>query len=126
MEKIIQRIGQVSIPVHNMKGAIEFYETKLGLQQLFSTDNMAFFDCNGIRLLLSIPEKEEFDHPSSIVYFQVENIHQSFDNLVTEDVTFVGKPHMAAKMGQTETWMAFFKDPDGNTHALMSEVQIES
>jgi methylmalonyl-CoA/ethylmalonyl-CoA epimerase len=33
--------------------------------------------------------------------------------------------HMfVAKMGQTETWMVFFKDTEDNTHALMSEVQV--
>jgi len=26
------------------------------------------------------------------------------------------------KMGQTETWMTFFKDTEDNIHALMSEV----
>jgi len=30
---------------------------------------------------------------------------------------------MVAKVGQIETWMTFFKDTEGNTHALMSEVQ---
>ncbi len=38
-------------------------------------------------------------------------------------VTFIDEPHLIAKMGQTETWMAFFKDGEGNTHAIMSEVQ---
>lgn len=125
MQKMIQGIGQVSIPVHNMSEAVEFYESKLGLEKWFSTDNMAFFNCNGIRLLLSIPENQEFDHKSSIVYFQVEDINHSYEKLSGLDVQFDGKPHIVAKMGQTETWMAFFKDPDGNTHALMSEVQVE-
>ncbi|HWL22222.1 MAG TPA: VOC family protein, partial [Ureibacillus sp.] len=29
-----------------------------------------------------------------------------------------------AKVGQIETWMAFFKDTEENIHALMSEVRI--
>ena len=37
-------------------------------------------------------------------------------------VPFMGKPHIVAKMGGTETWMAFFADTEGNHLALMSEV----
>ncbi|MBP1081945.1 hypothetical protein JOC74_002438 [Bacillus capparidis] len=33
-------------------------------------------------------------------------------------------PLFVAKIGQIETWMAFFKDTEDNTLALMSEVQI--
>lgn len=33
-------------------------------------------------------------------------------------------PLFVAKIGQTETWMAFYKDTEDNTFVLMSEVQI--
>jgi methylmalonyl-CoA/ethylmalonyl-CoA epimerase len=36
---------------------------------------------------------------------------------------FVQPPHLVAKMPDHELWMAFLKDPDGNTLALMSEVR---
>ncbi len=35
---------------------------------------LAFFDCGGVRLMLTRPEKPEFDHPSSILYFAVPDI----------------------------------------------------
>lgn len=120
----IQNIGQIGIPVKNLGESISFYKEKLGLLLLFSTENMAFFDCNGLRLMLSLPEKEEFAHSSSVIYFRVENIKDSYERLKDEAVAFMDKPHMVAKMGQTETWMAFFKDPEGNTHALMSEIEV--
>ena len=85
---------------------------------------MAFFDCNGTRLLLSLPETEEFAHASSVLYLQVENIKDSYEELLGKGVTFIDEPHMVAKMGQTETWMAFFKDGEDNIHALMSEVIV--
>ncbi|HEU5139774.1 MAG TPA: VOC family protein, partial [Bacillales bacterium] len=87
--------------------------------------NMAFFECNGLRLLLSIPENDQFDHPSSTLYFQVEDIQASYRELVNRGVTTLGEPHMIAEMDGIETWMAFFKDPDENIHALMSEVHAK-
>jgi methylmalonyl-CoA/ethylmalonyl-CoA epimerase len=123
--KMIQKIGQIGVPVRDVKRAVYFYQDVLGLSLLFSMDTMAFLESNGLRLLLSLPEKEEFANTSSVIYFQVEDITKVYDELVGKEVVFLDKPHLVAKMGQTETWMAFFKDTEGNTHALMSEVQIQ-
>ncbi|KOP79806.1 glyoxalase [Lysinibacillus sp. FJAT-14745] len=121
---MIQKVGQIGIPVKELDRAIHFYKEKLGLSLLFNTDSMAFFDCNGLRLLLSLPEKDEFIYSSSIIYFQVENMSKTYEDLVNKNVTFIDEPHVVAKMGQTETWMVFFKDTEDNTHAFMSEVQV--
>lgn len=118
----IKRVGQIGVPVKDIDRAVEFYKNILELPLLFITDTMAFFECNGLRLLLSLPEKDQFAHPSSVVYFQVEDIKETYHGLVEKGVTFVDEPHLVAKMGQTETWMTFFKDTEDNTHALMSEV----
>lgn len=120
----IQRIGQIAVPVKNIESAIEFYKEVLGLPLLFNTESMAFFDCNGQRLLLSLPEKNEYANSSSVIYFQVEDIKKSVEKLSEKGVSFIDQPHVVAKMGNTETWMTFFKDTEGNTHALMCEVQI--
>lgn len=122
--KMIQKIGQIGVPVKDLNRAIDFYKDVLGLSLLFNTDSMAFYECNGLRLMLTLPEKEEFAHSSSVIYFQVDNIKDTYENLAGKEVTFIDEPHVVAKMGQTETWMTFFKDTEGNTHALMSEVQI--
>lgn len=60
----------------------------------------------------------------SIIYFQVENLSMTYEDLVNKNVTFIDEPHVVAKMEQTETWMVFFKDTGDNTHAFMSEVQV--
>ncbi|MBD8038165.1 VOC family protein [Solibacillus sp. A46] len=121
---MIQKIGQIGVPIKNMENAIAFYKDKLGLPVLFSTDSMAFFECSGQRLLLSIPEKEGFANSSSVIYFQVEDIKEAYKELIGKGVFFNDEPHIVAKMEHTETWMAFFKDSEDNTHALMSELQI--
>ncbi|WP_192894773.1 VOC family protein [Neobacillus notoginsengisoli] len=119
----IEKVGQIGVPVKDFDRAVQFYKEKLGLPLLFSTGNLAFYDCNGLRLLLSLPEKEEFNHPSSVIYFQVPNIKEAYETLIDKGVQFIDEPHLIAKMDQTETWMAFFKDTENNVHALMSEFE---
>jgi len=120
----IQKIGQIGVPAKDLERALSFYKDSLGLPLLFNTDTMAFFECNGIRLLLGLPEKEEFAHPSSVIYFQVANIYDTYEDLKAKGVTFIDEPHLVAKMDNRETWMAFFKDTEDNVHAIMSEVQV--
>ena len=47
----------------------------LGLEYLFEAGPLAFFMCGDVRLMLSVAESPEFDHPSSILYFRVDDIH---------------------------------------------------
>lgn len=122
--EIIQKIGQIGVPVKDLNRALNFYKEKLGLSLLFNTDNMAFFICNGIRLMLTLPERDEFAISSSVIYFEVNNIKDTYEYLLGKEVMFIDEPHVVAKMGQIETWMVFFKDTEDNTHALMSEVQV--
>ena len=70
----ITRLGQVAINVRDVARATAFYRDVLGLKFLFAAGQLAFFDCGGVRLMLDKPEKAEFDHPSSILYFSVPDI----------------------------------------------------
>ncbi|MEH7385095.1 VOC family protein [Bacillus sp. JJ1521] len=122
-ENFIQKINQIGVPVQDVSRAVSFYKG-LGLPLLFSTETMAFLDCNGTRILLSLPEKEEYSHSSSVIYFQVENIKETYEKFTSDGISFIDEPHIVAKMGETETWMTFFKDTEGNTHAFISEVRV--
>ena len=117
----IQKINQIGVPVKDLARATGFYKEQLGLTFLFNTDTMTFFDCGGMRLMLSLPEKEEFAHPSSILYFEVADIEQSYSEFEAKGIRFIGAPHCVVKNGTSETWMAFFTDTEGNTHALTSD-----
>ncbi|MFJ7973114.1 VOC family protein [Psychrobacillus sp. NPDC096389] len=116
------KIGQIAVNVVNVERAVEFYRDVLGLPLLFETNGLAFFQSEETRLLLSRPETEEFDHPSSVLYFKVDDLQAEVIRMRDAGANFIDEAHMVAKMGNTETWMAFFKDTEGNTHALMSEV----
>ncbi len=115
-------IGQVSVTVHDVKKAIAFYRDTLGMTFLFEVPKMAFFDCGGVRLMLAIPEKPEFDHPGSIIYYRVEDIQSACEVLSSRGVRFEAKPHLVARLQDHDLWMAFLRDIDNNVLALMSEV----
>jgi methylmalonyl-CoA/ethylmalonyl-CoA epimerase len=119
----LSAIEQIAINVNDLDRAVEFYREKLGMKLLFSVPpNMAFFDCTGIRLMLSLPAKPEFDHPSSIIYFKVEDILAAHATLSERSVQFEEKPIFVADMGSYDLWLASFRDSENNLLALMSHV----
>jgi methylmalonyl-CoA/ethylmalonyl-CoA epimerase len=118
----LQRVGQISIRTNDMPAAVAFYRDRLGLEFLFEAGPaLAFFMCGDVRLMLTVPESAEFDHPSSTVYFQVDDLDAAYEELRGRGVPFDDEPHLIAKMPDHELWMAFFRDPDRNLLALMEE-----
>ena len=108
---------------HDVDRAAAFYQEKLGLKLLFKAPpGLAFFDCGGVRLMIDRPEKPEFDHPSSILYFAVPDIQAAHAQLKQSGVRFEEEPHVIARMPDHDLWMAFFRDSEDNLMALMSEV----
>ncbi|MGA8154185.1 MAG: VOC family protein [Terriglobales bacterium] len=118
----ITRLGQVAINVHDLDRAVAFYRDTLGLPLLFTAGKLAFFNCGGVRLMLSVAEKPEFDHPGSILYFAVPDIAAAHQQMVAAGVHFEDSPHLIAKMPDHDLWMTFFRDSEQNFLALMSEV----
>ncbi len=123
---LIQRIGQLYVTARDLDRAVAFYRDALGLAFLFQIPHMAFFQCGEVRLMLGVPEQPEFDHPASIVYFRVADIQAAHKTLVDRGVTFVRAPELTHRAPDHELWIGFFKDSEGNTMALMSEVSRES
>ncbi|MEK6301705.1 MAG: VOC family protein [Acidobacteriota bacterium] len=115
-------IGQIAVNVHDIEKATAFYRDKLGMKFLFEAGHMAFFDCGGVRLMLSLPDKPEFDHPSSIIYYRVADIEHACEVLESRGVRIEEKPVLVARLQDHDLWMAAFRDVDNNLLALMSEV----
>jgi catechol 2,3-dioxygenase-like lactoylglutathione lyase family enzyme len=116
-------IGQVSRLVSDIDRAVEWYGEVLGLPHLYTYGSLAFFDCDGTRLFLSVPEDGSAIGPQSVLYFRVADIHAAHAELVTRGVRFVDEPHMIHKHPDgTEEWMTFFADPDGHLLAVMAQV----
>ena len=119
----LSTIEQIAITVQDFDRAVAFYRDKLGMKFLFSAPpNLAFFDCDGIRLMLSPPPKPEFDHPSSIIYFKVEELKAACATLTERGVQIEEGPNLVANMGTYDLWLASFRDSENNVLAMMSHV----
>jgi len=119
----LSQIAQIAVSVKDLPKAVAFYRDTLGMRLLFEAPPaMAFFDCAGIRLMLAVPEKPEFDHPASIIYYTVADIEEAAKTLAARGVSFEGDPHVVARLPHADLWMAFFRDMDRNLLALTSEV----
>lgn len=121
---MLSRIHQISMRVHDVDRATRFYRDTLGLPFLFAVPpQLAFFNCNGVRLMLSTPEPQ-FDHPGSILYFGVDDIQSTAAALASRGVVFRETPHKIATLADREVWLAVFEDSEGNMLALMSEPRL--
>src|ERR1019366_9468359 len=91
----ITHLGQIAVNAKDVERAAAFYQDKLGLKLLFKAPpGLAFFDCGGVRLMLSGAEEPEFDHPSSDLYFAVPDIQAAYGKLKESGVHFEGEPHL--------------------------------
>ena len=119
---VATRIGQIAVTARDVARATAFYRDILGLRFLFDIPGAAFFEIGGVRLMIGVPEAG-FDHPASILYYAVDDIGRSRDQLVARGVVFESEPHLIARMPDHELWMGFFRDSENNLLALMSEVR---
>jgi methylmalonyl-CoA/ethylmalonyl-CoA epimerase len=116
----LNEIGQIALTVGNLAEAKAFYQDVLGMRFLFDAGTMSFFQCGGVRLMIGTAEKQ-VDPGGTTLYFRVPEIRQAHATLLVKGVAFVQEPHLVARMKSHDLWLAFFKDPSGNTLALMSE-----
>lgn len=121
----LNTIGQIALHADDLNRAVAFYRDTLGMRFLFQVPpGLAFFDCGGIRVMLdAVEEKDTPERLSSLVYYNVSDIHATYETLVSRGVAFDSKPHLIAKMPDHELWMAFFRDSEKNLVGLMSEVR---
>ncbi len=115
-------IGQIAITVRDLPRAVIFYRDSLELKFLFEAGHMAFFDCGGVRLMLSFSEQVESTY-SSVIYFRTPDIYSATQQLTAKGIKFEAPSRMIAKMPDHELWMAFFRDSEGNLLALMTELR---
>jgi methylmalonyl-CoA/ethylmalonyl-CoA epimerase len=120
-DSAIRRIAQIALTIQDLDRAITFYRDTLGLTFLFQAPpGLAFFDCAGIRLMLSLPEGN-LGTFSSVLYYEVGDIEAAAAALTAKGVAFESAPHVVAKLGTKDLWMGFFRDSEGNLLGVMQE-----
>jgi len=117
---VLGRIGQISVRVRDVERAVAFYRDALGLTYLFQAPGMAFFQAGELWLYLTSAVEPGFDHPASILYFDVEDIGPAFDALRSRGVIFRDRPHRVTRMEDRELWLSFFEDGEDNVFAIRS------
>lgn len=116
------QIGQIAIAVSNTDRAEAFYEKVLGLRKLYRYGDLSFFDCAGVRLMLSPPEGgTAVEGGQGAIYFRVADLSLAVRDLKAKGIELVSEPHLTAPMPDHDLWMAFVRDPDGHLIGLMME-----
>src|SRR2546421_11141588 len=116
------KIAQIAVMVRDLERATAFYRDKLGIPFVFNAPpKMAFFDCDGIRLMLGVPERADLAHAASILYFKVPDIDMAYEALSGRGVGFEGQPTLVAPMPTYDLWLVAFWDSANKWLALMCE-----
>lgn len=115
-------VGQILIPVSDLEKAVRFYRDTLGVPFLFTAPpQMSFFQCGNVRLLVGVHTEGEIAQRGSAIYFKVADIQGVHAELAERGVKFSVEPHIVHRAAAYDLWLAEFKDPDGNSLALMAE-----
>ena len=120
------KLLQVAQHAGDLQRAAAFYSALLGSEPkaLFDPPGLLFFDVGGVRLLL------EEAAPSSLLYLEVGDLHGLVSGLKERGGRVISEPHMIFAHeddllgpAESEEWMAFIEDSEGNTVGLVSRVR---
>lgn len=121
----IRGLMQVAYTVSNLDRSVRFFRDTLGIPFLFSAPpGLAFLDLDGVRLMLSEAKREagSVAEQNSTLYLRCPSIESSCAALSSRGVEIADEPHVVARVGESEVWIAFIRDPDGTLVGLMEEV----
>jgi methylmalonyl-CoA/ethylmalonyl-CoA epimerase len=117
------RLGQITFLVQDLARATAFWRDVLGIPFLFAAPGLAFFDCGGVRVMLTRPEPGQPDRNGALLYFRVDDIAAAHAALAARGVRFDGPPHIVHRAADHDLWLAAFRDSEDNQLVLMSEVR---
>jgi DNA-binding CsgD family transcriptional regulator/catechol 2,3-dioxygenase-like lactoylglutathione lyase family enzyme len=112
-------LGQISRLTRDLAATANWLRDVIGLRQIMRFETVAFFDCGGVRLYLSVGDPTR----NSLLYFRVGDILAEIERLRAAGVAITSAPHrIHVHEDGSEEWMAFFSDPEGSPLGLMSVV----
>ena len=114
-------IHQLLIPCKDVLRSTAFYRDVVGLQFLFEATGLAFFDCGGVRLMLSNAPDEKLDLLNSVIYFGTDDIDEATNEVVAKGGELISAPHVIARLPGRDVWLSHWKDLEGNRMSFMQE-----
>lgn len=118
------RFQQVALTTADLPRAIGFYRDRLGLPLLFVSNDMAFFEVGGVRLMIATDEAKEPVRPASILYFNADDFPAALERLNSSGARLVGAVETVQRKAESELRLQQFEDPDGNMLAIMGTVRL--
>src|SRR5262249_12086970 len=111
---------QVALTTRDLDAARRFYRDVLGLTLLFEAGGMLFFQLKNTRLMIG----GSHDSPpgGSILYIDAPDLDALSAALEKKGVAFTGPAETVQKTATHALKLRAFRDPDGNTLALMGMV----
>lgn len=116
-----RKLVQVALTTRDIEASRYFYRDVLGLALLFEANGMMFFELSGMRLMIG-SENSGGNPGGSILYFDASDIDSLAPALEKKGVTFLGPSQVVQRTDTHELKLRAFRDPDGNTLALMGMV----
>jgi DNA-binding CsgD family transcriptional regulator/catechol 2,3-dioxygenase-like lactoylglutathione lyase family enzyme len=112
-------LGQIARTVRDTAASERWYREVLGLPHLYTYGPLAFFDCGGVRLMLSQGEPAA----ESVLYFRVADLPAAWAALQARGAKGLSAPHLIHRHADgSEEWMAFIEDNDGRPLGLMAQL----
>src|SRR5256714_10604535 len=118
-------IKEIAIPVNDVDQAKGFYKDVLGMTDLFDAPPaLSFFDCGGVRLMLSGPaaQGKDGDKQHAVLFYDVSDIKTSYAAIKAAGAPSLAEPPVIAHMNGRGVWVAGLGDGDGKAVRLISGV----
>lgn len=115
-----RKLVQVALTTLDQERSKAFYRDLLGLQLLFEVPNMVFYQMGDLRLMVGM--EAGLTPGGSVLYIDAPDIDTLGVELEKRGVKFGGGVEVVQRTEKGELKLRAFKDPDGNSLALMGFV----
>lgn len=117
-----RKLVQVALTCRDLDRARSFYRDTLGLPLMFEAGNMLFFQLDGMRLMVGQEEQAGSVIGGSVLYFDAPDIDALGAALEAKGIVFMRPAETVQRTATYDLKLRAFKDPDGNSLALMGMV----
>lgn len=119
-EPIVTGMRQIALASADPAKLADFYKRALGLPVLFETGGMIFMDAGaGVRLMIGAAQPEQTVGGDAVFYFEPVIWGIAENAVAAAGGAFVHNAVTLQKAEGRELMLRAFKDPEGNTLALM-------